>query len=140
MNVLVDTNVILDVLLNRSEFLSNSRFIFEQIEKKHIKGYITASSITDIFYLVEKEIKNNEIVYQKMENLMILFSVIPVSETTIINALALRWKDFEDAVQYIAAKENGIIHIITRNEIDYKNSDIQCMNPANFTTYLNKNF
>ena len=85
MNVLVYTNVVLDVLLKRSPFYQDS------------------------------------------------FSVVQVSETTIDNALSLRWKDFEDAVQYSAAKENGITHIITRNKTDYEASDILCVSPVEFT-------
>ena len=48
------------------------------------------------------------------------------------SALALRWKDFEDAVQFLAAKENGITHIITRNKADYETQDISCVSPAEF--------
>jgi len=132
MRVLVDTNVILDVLLNRPTFFIDSRLVFELAEQKQIIGYITASSITDIFYIVSKEIKNNETVYQVIENLTALFSVVPVSEATIANALALRWKDFEDAVQFMAARENDISFIVTRNISDYKCSDIHCITPTNF--------
>jgi predicted nucleic acid-binding protein len=70
-----------------------------------------------------------------MDELTALFSVVPVSETTIACALALRWKDFEDAVQYMAARENGITHIITRNKADYDTFDIHCMSPTEFSTY-----
>jgi hypothetical protein len=68
-----------------------------------------------------------------MDELTALFSVIPVIETTISSVLALRWKDFEDAVQYVAAEENNITHIITRNKYDYEVSDIPCVSPAEFT-------
>jgi predicted nucleic acid-binding protein len=104
MKVLVDTNVVLDVLLNRSPFYANSRAVFELGEQKRITGYISASSITDIFY----------------------------TETTITDALALRWKDFEDAIQFTVAKENDIAYIITRNETDFETSYIPCMSPSDF--------
>jgi predicted nucleic acid-binding protein len=73
-----------------------------------------------------------------MDELTALFSVVPVSETTIASALALRWKDFEDAVQYVVARENGITHIITRNKADYETVDIHCMSPVEFIVYANK--
>jgi len=132
MKALVDTNVVLDVLLNRAVFFAHSRAIFEFIEQKKITGYITASSITDIFYLIKKEVGNNEVVYQAIEKLTALFTVVPVTEMTIASALALRWKDFEDAVQFMAAKENGMTCILTRNEADYESSDIPCMSPSDF--------
>ena len=81
---------------------------------------------------VVKEIKDAEIVYKAIENLADIFSVIPVSGTTIANAATLRWKDFEDAVQFIAAKENGVAYIITRNKADYESSDVPCISPTDF--------
>jgi predicted nucleic acid-binding protein len=71
----------------------------------------------------------------KIFQLIDLFSVVPVSEITIADALALRWKDFEDAVQYIVARESGVTHIITRNKADYKADDIHCMSPTEFIAY-----
>jgi len=130
MNILVDTNVVLDVLLKRPLFYQDSFKIFQLIDQERIHGCLSASSITDIFYLLRKDQHNLDEIYLIMEELIALFSVVPVSETTISNALALRWKDFEDAVQYMAARENSITHIITRNKADYETLDIHCMSPA----------
>jgi predicted nucleic acid-binding protein len=134
MKVLIDTNVVLDILLNRPDFYTNSRAVFDLAEQKRITGYISASSITNIFYIASKVLKNNETVYQVIEKIAALFLIVPVTESTITDALALRWKDFEDAVQFTVAKENGIAYIITRNETDYKTADIPCMSPADFIT------
>jgi predicted nucleic acid-binding protein len=133
MKVLVDTNIVLDVLLERHPFSKDSFVIFQLANLKRISGFLSAASITDIFYLVRKQRRNSEEVYRMIDKLTELFSVIPVSETTISGALALRWKDFEDAVQYMAAKENGITHIITRNKADYETDDIPCVSPVEFT-------
>jgi predicted nucleic acid-binding protein len=135
MNVLVDTNVVLDVLLKRPPFYQDSFKIFQLIDQERIRGCLSASSITDIFYLLRKDRHNSDEVYRIMEELTALFSVVQVSETTIAGALALRWKDFEDAVQYMTARENNITYIITRNKTDYETFDIHCMTPIEFTTY-----
>ena len=71
-------------------------------------------------------------VYQAIEKLTTLFLLAPVSDITISGVLSLHWKDFEDAVQFMVAKENDVEYIITRNEIDYKNSDVPCISPAEF--------
>ena len=94
--------------------------------------------LTDIFYIARKESKDNESVYKAIEILAALFIIIPVTETTIAKAIALRWQDFEDAVQYTAAQENGITYIVTRNEADYKTSGIHCMSPSDFTEHIQK--
>jgi predicted nucleic acid-binding protein len=136
---LIDTNVALDVLLNQTPFYTNSRAVFELAEQKRITGYISASAVTDIFYKENKKIKDREKVYQAIETHADLFLIVPVSESTIIDALALRWKDFEDAVQFTVAKENGIVNIITRNEADFETSVIPCMSPTDFIQKINTN-
>jgi len=134
MKALVDTNVILDVLLERPAFYKDSFLIFQLADLQRINFCLSAASITDIFFFVRKHSPGSYAdAYRIMENLTDIFSVIPVSETTIAGALSLRWKDFEDAVQYMAAKENGVTHIITRNEKDYEKSDIPCVSPVEFT-------
>jgi predicted nucleic acid-binding protein len=76
------------------------------------------------------------VVYRVIEDISAIFAIVPVFESTIKNALALRWKDFEDAVQYSTAKENGIECIVTRNKDDYENSDIPCVIPADFLAFF----
>ena len=138
MKILVDTNVVLDIVLNRQEFLSDSKAVFELAEEKHIIGCISAFAITDIFYFAKKHIQDIELVYQIIEKLNVLFQTAPVTDTTVSSALALRWKDFEDAVQFITAKENDADFIITRNKGDFKTSDISCMTPTEFIVYFKK--
>ena len=138
MKVLIDTNIVLDVVLDRKDFIADSRAVFEFAEHKKINGFITASCFTDIFYISNRQIKDTGIVYQLIDKLTVLFSIAPVSENTIKKALSLRWKDFEDAVQYIAAKENDITYIITRNKSDYDASDVICIDPSDFIQRFNK--
>jgi predicted nucleic acid-binding protein len=132
MNVLVDTNVILDVLLKRPNFYALSWEVFKLSEKNEINGYISASAITDIFYIVHRDDKQNGDIYQTMDDLIGVFAVAPVTQTIISSALALHWKDFEDAVQYRTAAENGFDYIVIRNRADYETAVIPCMEPAQF--------
>jgi len=136
MKILIDTNVVLDTLLKRPFFYQDSFAIFQLIDRERITGYITASAITDIFYIAKKEFGNAETVYIGIDKLIDIFSVATVTESTITTALALRWKDFEDAVHYATAKENNIDYIITRNSTDFKNASIPCMSPTDFITFL----
>ena len=136
MKVLIDTDVTLDVLLKREPFCYDSNVIFQLADSKNIDGILAAVSITNIFYLLQKAMNDITDVYQIIDKITALFSVAPINEVTITNALALRWKDFEDAVQYITAKENKVEYIITRNETDFKNSDIPCINPTDFIAFL----
>jgi predicted nucleic acid-binding protein len=134
--VLVDTNVILDVVLKRPGVYVDSFAIFTCSEDQRINGCVSASAMTDIFYVVYKDRKDLKTVYDMTDELIYVFSIVPVFETTIMGALALRWKDFEDAVQYLTAQEQKAEYIITRNKDDYKTSAIPCMTPTEFIMFL----
>jgi predicted nucleic acid-binding protein len=136
MKILVDTNVILDALLQRPDFYDNSRAVFKLVEQRYIDGGISASAFTDIFYLVNKKIKNVETGYTIADTLTAIFTITPVFEDTIKAALGLRWKDFEDAVQYTVAGENNFDCIITRNIDDYENPAIPCYRPTDFLSFF----
>ncbi|MDR2094462.1 MAG: PIN domain-containing protein [Treponema sp.] len=90
MKVLVDTNVILDVLLKRDGLYAESFAVFQMVEQRTITGCVSSSAITDIFYLVHKAQKNIDIVYQAVEDMAAIFTIVPVFESTITSALALR--------------------------------------------------
>jgi len=132
MNVFIDTNVVLDVLLKRHPFYDSASAIHRLIYQKQIRGYLSAASITDIFYFVYKDRRDTDLVYRIMDKLTSLLSVAPVSEETIADALALRWKDFEDSVQYIVGKALAADYIITRNTQDFSAGDIPAVTPEQF--------
>jgi predicted nucleic acid-binding protein len=138
MRILVDTNVVLDVLLERHPFYDDCFAVFQIVDLECVRGCLSAASITDIFYFIRKKWRDIEEVYRMMDKLTEIFSVVPVSEKTIAGALALRWKDFEDAVQYTAATENDINFIVTRNAADYELSGVPCMAPIDFIAYFDE--
>jgi predicted nucleic acid-binding protein len=135
-NVFVDSNVILDVLLHREPFYKDSRAVYDLVELHEINGCISSSGITDIFYIAHRELKDTGKVYALLDTLAADFTIAPVLESTIKDALALRWKDFEDAVQFTAARESGAVYIITRNMTGYATAAIPCMTPAAFTAFI----
>ena len=101
------------------------------IEKKII-GYVSASAVTDIVYILQKE--NGKInTIQFLKELFEYIDILGVDKTIIINALNSNWKDFEDAVQGNVAKENSLDLIITRNTKDFvKMKGVQIVDPFNF--------
>ena len=136
MKVLVDTNVVLDVLLKQAPFFKDSIVIFQLSNSRYINGVLAAVSMTNVFYLLRKTKKSIAEIYQILDKLTVLFEIAPLTEFTVASALALRWKDFEDAVQFVTARESKVEIIITRNKADYKSSDIPCMSPNEFIAYL----
>jgi predicted nucleic acid-binding protein len=126
--LLLDTNIILDIALKREPHFELSSKIFELIDKKRIIGYITASTVTDIYYISRKE-KGKEIAIEFISNLIEIVDVIGVDKNIIVKALKSDLKDFEDAVQVSAAKYNEIEIIVTRNKSDFFESGLIILTP-----------
>lgn len=131
MKLLIDTNVILDLVLNRTNAAASAS-LFRKISIAKDSAYITASSVTDLFYIIRKETHNINFSYSIMEKILKMVSVITVTESDICTALMLKWNDFEDCVQYVAARRNDIDYIITNNTKDFKNSVIPAIIPKDF--------
>ena len=128
MRVLIDTNVILDFVLNRVPFADDATALFQHIEQQTFSAVVSASAVTDIFYLLKKE-KVDAIAFLK--DFLSVVDVLGVDKTIIMCALHSGWADFEDAIQAQAAIENNIDAIITRNTKDYNQlQNIQVLTPT----------
>jgi len=126
--VLIDTNIILDIALQREPFFEDADQIFGKIDEEMIKGFVTASSITDIYY-VSKKSCGREKAIAFIRELIDILEVLSVTKITIIEALSADFKDFEDAIQYCVADMNRIDVIVTRNKSDFELSAIEVCSP-----------
>lgn len=136
MKILVDTNIILDVLLKREPFYHTSTKILNLSKCEDIELYISASAITDIYYIAYQSIRDKKIVKNLLIKLTKIASVAKVSENEIKTALALLWNDFEDSVQYSVALLQEMDGIVTRNPSDYKKAEIQIWKPEHLLAQL----
>ena len=128
---LVDTNVIIDFFLGREPFCRNAEIVFQKMNSSECEGYVSASAVTDIFYLLQKA-KGHFKAKEDLLELIKVLDILEVNKNTVITALLFDWKDFEDAVQAQVAIENGLDVIITRNPQDYRNLEIlQVLTPSN---------
>ncbi len=131
MKILLDTNVILDVLLDRESFKEDSLNAMKKaINEGHIL-YISASAVTDIFYILKKANgKTKAINYLK--NLLSILNVAVVNENCILNALNSKINDYEDAVVDETAVYSSIDLILTRNIKDFKEAKTIVMTPSDY--------
>jgi predicted nucleic acid-binding protein len=130
MKLLIDTNVVLDVILKREPFYDNSLSVLNLAKRHDIHEYISASAVTDIYYIAYKSLKDKEIVRHLLHELFVIVGIADVTEREIYNALEFSWNDFEDSVQYSVALTHEIDKIITRNPDDYRTTNIQVLTPA----------
>lgn len=130
MKILIDTNVVLDVLLKREPFFHDAVRVLNLSKKDNMKLFVSASAVTDIYYIANQELRNKTEIKNLLLKLLQVVSVANVSEDTIKNALALPWKDFEDSVQYSTALLQKMEGIVTRNPKDYKEAKIDIWTPG----------
>jgi predicted nucleic acid-binding protein len=138
MKALIDTNIVLDVLLNRQPYCQNAAKIIVLSEKKIIESYVSASAITDIYYIMQKEYKNKQITIDLMKKILEVILVATITGNNIYQALDLGWNDFEDSVQYIVGESISADYIITRNLDDFDNSTIKIVTPEQFLNILSE--
>jgi predicted nucleic acid-binding protein len=132
--VLFDTNIILDIALKRESFFEDAFKLFSLIDQKKIIGNITASTITDIYYISKREKGHTESI-NFIKGLIEVVEVIGIDKDIIIKALTLGMQDFEDAIQTCAAELNEIEVIITRNKKDFTNTSLKILTPREFLKF-----
>lgn len=123
MKVLVDTNIIIDALASRKPYSKDAEKIFLLAAKEEIEAFISASSVTDIYYILRKY-STEGIARSHILSLFQIFKVLPVTETECINALESKIPDYEDGLQDECATIAGIKKIITRDETFLKYSSV----------------
>ena len=136
LNILIDTNVVLDFILHRQPFYSAAENIVETANLKIISAHVSAASVTDVYYLTRRELRDRNLALQLLKNFLKIVKVAAVSEKEIESALNLSWRDFEDAVQYSVAKSNEMDYIITRNIEDFSGGEVAVVTPEDFCRIL----
>lgn len=124
MKILIDTNIILDYLLEREPFFKDSETLFNIISENKVTAYVSATTLTDIFYIARKQTKSIDKARQAILFILKVMEVCSVDRTVIEIALQSGLKDFEDAVQVASAISQGLDAIVTRNSKDFVNEVI----------------
>jgi len=115
MKVLLDTNVIVDNLALREPYEKDAKAIFYLIATNRIMGYVSTSSITDIYYIVRKTFNDIDS-RDKIRTLITLFQIIEVTKADCFVALDSSMPDFEDALVAVCADKEGLDYIVTRDD------------------------
>ncbi len=133
--VLFDLNIILDVLQEREEFYDYSARLLAMAETGSIQGWLAAHSITTLFYLIAKD-RSPEQARVTLTSLLQFLKIAPVDQNTIEQALNLPYRDFEDAVQMMAALQIRADYLLTRNVKDYQPAPLDVIQPVELLTIL----
>jgi len=138
LNVLIDTDVLLDVFLEREPHYTNSKNVLYQLDDGSFHGFITATIVVNVFYHMEKY-KNLERAFACVERLLTNpdLVILGVNKSVLMTALRSGMTDFEDAVQATAANVAGLDYIVTRNQRDFRVSPITAVSPEELLKKLN---
>ena len=134
--VLFDTNIILDIAIERKPFVVNSLKAVNLIDVKII-GFINILTLVNTFYYARKKV-GIEQAKEFIRDLLTQFEVLNETKEICIKALNSNFRDFEDAVQNFSAIDEGIEIIVTRNIKDFKNSKIQIFTPEQLIKFIEK--
>jgi predicted nucleic acid-binding protein len=135
MKLLIDANIILDVLQNRTGFVDTSSKIWKLCETNRATGYLSTLTFANLVYIMRKELEPEQI-EEVFHKLNLIFEFVDFNSSDIAKAAELHWKDFEDALQSVTAERVHADYIITRNVRDFSNSKVPAFTPAEFFARL----
>ena len=131
---MLDTNVVLDVLLDSAAFVDQSSQILDWVEGGAVTGLLCATTITTLAYLDGKTVGRQQ-AEKQIQQLLSLFEVAPATRAVLDAALASKAPVFEDAVLAEAALQTGAYAIITRNLRDLAHSPVRAYTSAQWLAF-----
>lgn len=126
--VFLDTNVLLDFLLNREPFHDVIAEIMEKAIEMSVHLCVSSVTITDAHYIIGRS-EGTVIANKRIKQILQLVTVENVGQTTVLKSSESKFKDFEDGVQNFCAVEAKHNIIVTRNVKDFKESNLAIMTP-----------
>lgn len=136
MKIFIDTNVLLDYLLDRKPFSAESTEVIKFCKEGSFEGFISEHSLTDILYITRKDF-DVDIQREIIKSLCTIFTMVNISSNEIIEAVGNNgFSDLEDSIQSVCAAVCKSDYLITRNTKDFVNSEIRAISPNDFITLL----
>lgn len=135
MKVLFDTNILLDVFIERHPFYKDAVKLLSAAEQDRLEGYLGATTVTTIHYLLSKTL-NKKAAHRHLESLFKIFHIAPVNTAVLTDAMKLDFDDYEDAVLCQSAVQAGLDGIVTRNQKDFRKSPIPVFSPEELVAVL----
>jgi len=135
MRILFDTDVVLDLLLDREPFSEAAANLFTKVEMGEVTGYVCATTVTTIHYLATKAVGKKQ-AKKAIRKLLSFLEIAPVNRAVLEGAPEGKLKDFEDGVVSEAANQVEAKAIITRNIRDFKSSIVPAYSPIEMVKML----
>lgn len=115
MKILIDTNIVLDHLLQREPYCYDAEMLFRLVQSGVFDAHINTSSISDIAYILKKSGIDTTMILQFLSELASVIKFIATTKLTLDNVILNKPIDIEDGLQEHSAIENQIEAIVTRD-------------------------
>lgn len=132
--IFLDTNVLIDVMLKRDDYVSAAKVLALSADPRYTL-YVSVLTMANIVYILRKEWKGDRL-YDMLDRLSAVLNICSITESDYNQAMILRAKDFEDALQYYSALSAQCDVIVTRNTKDFYFSELTVSAPAQFLSSL----
>lgn len=131
MRILIDTDVLLDVALDRAPHAANAARVIRLVQRGAVEAFVAWHTVANIYYLLSAG-GQRERALEFIRDLTALAAVAPVDSEALAVALSLRMTDFEDAMQVASALAARAQVIVTRNARDFRTSPVRAVAPKDF--------
>ncbi len=129
--IIIDTNIIVDVFAKREPRFDRSKALLQLCEEGKVIGHITASTATDIYYVVRKY-SDRETAEDALGNILSFLTVIDVTGADVMEAYSRHAEDFEDCLLGVCAIKFGISQIVSWDKTGFNSCEIPFCNPDAF--------
>ncbi len=133
----LDTNVLLDHLLEREPFADDATELWSMAERREISGCISAVSFNFVYYIVRHH-AGERAARRAIKGLRDVFDTIEVDSQIINQAIDCNFADFEDAIQHACAVRAGATHLVTRDLADFRRSEVPVVAPDAYLKTLSE--
>lgn len=135
--IFVDTNVLIDLLSRRHPHYESAAQLFSLADKKQIALSVSALTIANTSYILQKQIGTKE-TKKILRTLQLIINILPLTDKIIgLASNDEKFIDFEDGLQFFTALEHKQDVIVTRNLKDFKKSTIPVLSAEQFLQTLN---
>ena len=137
MKLFLDTNIVIDFLSGREPFADDAIALFQLADNHEVELVVSDLTLVNTVYVLQRLHNPIESIYEALNNIRPLISIVPIGESVIDMCLQHRSNDFEDEVQYFAAVNAEVDYIVIRNKKDFDFGDEAVVTPKEMFSRLN---
>ena len=137
MRVLLDTNIVLDVILDREPFAQESGRIWVASDQGLFDAYLASFTLPTIYYICRRQ-GDARAADEAVDRCLRAFEIAPLYRECILAARRMQGPDFEDNLQISCAITDFLEGIVTRDPDDFAHSPIRVYGPAEFLALLRR--